>query len=250
MFKIDREKFGRFVAGLRKSRGYTQKELAQRLYISDKAVSKWETGVSIPDTEMLIPLAELLDVSVTELLMCERMGQSGPIEAGKVEEIVKTAISYSEENPSSAYPAKAWRITYALSVVIGAIGLLLNCLRGNVSDPVFVALVLGAVFGAYFCFFAKTKLPAYYDENRIGMVQDGALRINLPGVAFNNSNWPHVVRVARIWACATAAAYPLFSAAMLFLFGGTWRSVEQYIFLALLLGGLLIPMIFVARKYE
>lgn len=46
MFEIDRKKFGAFVALLRKEKGYTQKELAQRLFISDKAVSKWETGVS------------------------------------------------------------------------------------------------------------------------------------------------------------------------------------------------------------
>ena len=46
MFEIDRAKFGSFVAELRKEKGYTQKELASRLFISDKAVSKWETGVS------------------------------------------------------------------------------------------------------------------------------------------------------------------------------------------------------------
>lgn len=46
MFTIDKQKFGAFVAQLRKERGLTQREVAERLYISDKAVSKWETGVS------------------------------------------------------------------------------------------------------------------------------------------------------------------------------------------------------------
>ena len=46
MFQMDKKKFGAFVSQLRKEKGYTQKELAQRLFISDKAVSKWETGVS------------------------------------------------------------------------------------------------------------------------------------------------------------------------------------------------------------
>ena len=46
MFEIDKQKLGAFVAGLRREKGYTQKELADRLFISDKAVSKWETGVS------------------------------------------------------------------------------------------------------------------------------------------------------------------------------------------------------------
>lgn len=47
MHEIDKKQFGAFVAQLRKEKGYTQKELAQQLYLSDKAVSKWETGVSL-----------------------------------------------------------------------------------------------------------------------------------------------------------------------------------------------------------
>lgn len=46
MFEIDKAQFGAFVAAQRKKKGYTQKALAQRLYVSDKAVSKWERGVS------------------------------------------------------------------------------------------------------------------------------------------------------------------------------------------------------------
>ena len=46
MYSIDKKQFGAFVARLRKEKGYTQKELAARLFVSDKAVSKWETGVS------------------------------------------------------------------------------------------------------------------------------------------------------------------------------------------------------------
>ena len=46
MYELNKQKFGAFVSALCKERGYTQKELAQKLFISDKAVSKWETGVS------------------------------------------------------------------------------------------------------------------------------------------------------------------------------------------------------------
>ena len=46
MYELDKNKFGAFVARLRKEKGFTQKELAEQLLISDKAVSKWETGVS------------------------------------------------------------------------------------------------------------------------------------------------------------------------------------------------------------
>lgn len=47
MYELDRQQFGAFVARLRKEKGYTQKDLAQQLHLSDKAVSKWETGVSL-----------------------------------------------------------------------------------------------------------------------------------------------------------------------------------------------------------
>lgn len=49
MFEIDKKAFGSFIAELRKEKGMTQKELAEKLFVSDKAVSKWETGGSIPD---------------------------------------------------------------------------------------------------------------------------------------------------------------------------------------------------------
>lgn len=46
MHEIDKDRFGAFVAQLRREKGMTQRELADRLYVSDKAVSKWERGVS------------------------------------------------------------------------------------------------------------------------------------------------------------------------------------------------------------
>ena len=70
---LQKTEFGNFVSSLRKEKGITQKELARQLFVSDKAVSKWETGQSIPDVALLIPLAEILGVTVAELLECHRM---------------------------------------------------------------------------------------------------------------------------------------------------------------------------------
>ena len=69
--EIDKEKFGAFLARLRKEKGLTQKELAERLFVSDKAVSKWERSLSLPDVALLLPLADCLWVNVTELLRGE-----------------------------------------------------------------------------------------------------------------------------------------------------------------------------------
>ena len=94
--EIDKEKFGAFLARLRKEKGLTQKELAERLFVSDKAVSKWERSLSLPDVALLLPLADCLGVSVTELLRGERTTQPQlPVE--EVEALVGSALRMGGE---------------------------------------------------------------------------------------------------------------------------------------------------------
>ena len=65
---MKQENIGAFIANLRKEKGWTQKEMASQLGVSDKAISKWETGKSLPDMGTLIPVSELLGITVDELL--------------------------------------------------------------------------------------------------------------------------------------------------------------------------------------
>lgn len=65
---MDSQKFGTLISELRKERGWTQLELAQKLNVTDKAVSKWERGTSDPNTSNLIALAKLYGISAEELL--------------------------------------------------------------------------------------------------------------------------------------------------------------------------------------
>ena len=55
---MDSQKFGAFISELRKERGWTQLELAQKLNVTDKAVSKWERGAGFPDIKLIEPLAD------------------------------------------------------------------------------------------------------------------------------------------------------------------------------------------------
>ncbi len=73
---MQQEVFGKFIAELRKERKLTQKELAKQLYVTDKAVSKWERGMSLPDIKLLELLAETLGISVYELMVCERVSEA------------------------------------------------------------------------------------------------------------------------------------------------------------------------------
>lgn len=90
---MDNKKIGNFIAERRKELGYSQKDLAEKLNITDKAVSKWETGRSAPDVSILIPLANLLGVSVTELLNGEEISQE-EINTASDELIVKSLEKY------------------------------------------------------------------------------------------------------------------------------------------------------------
>ena len=61
---MDQVKIGLFIQQMRKDAGMTQKELAERLQISDKTVSKWETGKGVPDMASLNPLCQIFSISV------------------------------------------------------------------------------------------------------------------------------------------------------------------------------------------
>ena len=66
-------KIGRFIAECRKQKGFTQMQLAERLNITDKAISKWERGVAMPDSSIMLELCGLLGITVNELLSGERI---------------------------------------------------------------------------------------------------------------------------------------------------------------------------------
>lgn len=82
-------KIGGFISELRKEKGLTQKELAEKLNVTDKAVSKWETGRSAPDIALLSPLAEALGVTVVEILQGEKI-EKEKISAVSDEVVVRT----------------------------------------------------------------------------------------------------------------------------------------------------------------
>ena len=98
---MEKERFGAFVSEKRKSLGMTQKDLAERLNVTDKAVSKWERGLSYPDVTLLEPLADHLELSVAELIACQEETAESKVslktEAQK-EEIMQSILDISEES--------------------------------------------------------------------------------------------------------------------------------------------------------
>lgn len=70
---MDQVKIGRFIANCRKEKGLTQMQLAEKLNITDRAVSKWETGRAMPDSSIMLQLCQILGISVNDLLCGERV---------------------------------------------------------------------------------------------------------------------------------------------------------------------------------
>lgn len=68
---MDQIKIGQFIAECRKKKGLTQMQLAEKLNITDRAISKWERGKSLPDSAIMLPLCAILGISVNELLSGE-----------------------------------------------------------------------------------------------------------------------------------------------------------------------------------
>lgn len=72
---MDQIKIGKFIADERKRKGYTQKQLSEKLEISDKTISKWERGNGFPEVSLLLPLCNELEMTVNELLAGERVSE-------------------------------------------------------------------------------------------------------------------------------------------------------------------------------
>lgn len=92
---MEQVKIGKFIQEMRKEQSLTQRELAEKLNISDKTVSKWETGNGLPEVGLMLPLCELLHISVNELLSGERLEEKRYIE--KAEENIMDLLKEKAE---------------------------------------------------------------------------------------------------------------------------------------------------------
>lgn len=84
---------GTMIAELRKQHGMTQLELAEKMGVTDKAVSKWERDLSYPDINSLPQLAELLGVSVEELMQVKKEAEAPVSKVAEIMEIVPKAVA-------------------------------------------------------------------------------------------------------------------------------------------------------------
>lgn len=93
---MDQIKTGKFISTMRKEQSLTQRQLAEKLNISDKTVSKWECGNGMPEVSLMVPLCETLHISVNELFSGEKLTDAEYKK--KAEENIMDLIKEKEEN--------------------------------------------------------------------------------------------------------------------------------------------------------
>lgn len=117
---MDLSKIGGFVAECRKNKKLTQEQLAEKLCITDRAVSKWERGLSLPDASIMLELCNILDINVNELLNGEKIDMKDYKEKN---ESLLLELAKQEEIKNKKLMTSMW--TILITNVIFYIGILL-----------------------------------------------------------------------------------------------------------------------------
>lgn len=114
---MNQVEIGKFIAGCRKEKGLTQVQLAEKLNITDRAVSKWETGKSMPDSSIMLELCEILGITVNELLSGERIEMNSNYE----EKVSENLIEFKRKDENNLKKNTVISIVYSITMIIAAL---------------------------------------------------------------------------------------------------------------------------------
>ena len=133
---MDQVKTGKFIAECRRQKNLTQMQLAEMLNITDKAVSKWERGIAMPDTSIMLPLCYILGINVNELLSGEKIS----MENEKKNEQLLLDMASELERKNKTIWSSMW-VIMSVSTVLLVAGLLVAVLVIPAGVWQFVSLV-------------------------------------------------------------------------------------------------------------
>lgn len=140
---MDAKEFGQFIADVRKSNNITQVELAKKLNVTDKAVSRWERGLGFPDINTLEPLADALGVSVVELMQSKRNDNTVLISTEKAEEILIDTIQLSKAHNKVTKVAGGVVLAIFVVLAICLLGILIS--DWSILNLIVPSIILGLI---------------------------------------------------------------------------------------------------------
>ena len=153
------DKIGKFISERRKDKKLTQEKLAEKLNISDRAISKWERGICLPDASTMIPLCKILDISVNELLSGENMNDTSE----KTDELL-VELSKREEEKDKLLFISMYVIIFTCLILFLIICILASTLMKE--GPLQLVVVLLSTLVLFIACFYALKLEAsvgYYE---------------------------------------------------------------------------------------
>ncbi len=158
---MERKSMGQFLAALRKASGMTQQQVADRLHVSDKAVSRWERDACAPDLSLIPALAEMYGVTCDELLRGERMAVTAPVADGKADRQMRVLFNRS----LAGFRTLCW-----ISLALSAVGYV--CMLGisyGFYRPVigFAVMLVFAVIAALLVVLAINRLKMVNEDNEL-----------------------------------------------------------------------------------
>lgn len=138
---MDQIKIGKFIAQMRKEQNLTQRQLGDKLNISDKTVSKWECGKGLPEVSLMLPLCEVLKININELFAGERLTTSNYKE--KAEENIMNLVREKEESKKKIILSNivAW-----LCVCVVLVCVMLAGYAEELTTPLRIFLIAFSVF--------------------------------------------------------------------------------------------------------
>ena len=172
---MDQLKIGRFIAERRKGSNLTQMQLAEKLGITDKAVSKWERGIAMPDTSIMLELCDILCISVNELLSGEKVSMENNNQKNE-QLLFEMAKEIEKKNKTIWYSMWAIMVVSMIGLFAGIliaaflipegvwqlIAILCVCVVFLI--PCFYALKLEVSVGAYKCKNCGHEIVPTYSE--------------------------------------------------------------------------------------
>ena len=160
---MDLKKIGKFIADCRKEKNITQEQLAEHLYITDRAVSKWERGLSLPDADKMLDLCNILDINVNELLSGEKIDMK---DYEKKNEELLIELAKQDELKNKRLITDMWVMTITAFVFYVALILTSSMLLGE--GPILAIIIcVSTVILLAVCFYGfKLEVDAGYYECR------------------------------------------------------------------------------------
>ena len=129
---MDQKKIGSFLKELRKGKGITQEEFAENLNVSGRTVSRWETGVNMPDISLLVDIAEFFNVSIPEIINGERKSE---IMEKEVKEVAEAMSNYAGAEKSVIL--KRVKLISIIGLISLVIGLVMEAINYDSMIPIY-----------------------------------------------------------------------------------------------------------------